>query len=179
MVRLKYLAMAGLIAGIPALALAQGAPPPGGPPGGPPPGGNGGPPGGAVGAAMAQVKDTPQETAAKATLEAWGALLDEGQIDEAFDRYVSKSFVDHSEMARVMAKTRNLGFTKVKAVFHMMIKPGGPKIVQKISADDNMVTVQGRLGQDIFRVENGKITDHWDTLGGFAGPSNGAPAPAQ
>lgn len=179
MKRLKRLALLALCATLPAAALAQGTPPGGPPPGGAggPPPGAGSPPNGSVQSAMAAVKDTPQETANKQTVEAWGALLDQGMIDEAFQKYVSRNFVDHSEMARAMAKTRNLGYTRVLAIFKVFLaQPSSQKIVQKISADDDMVTVQGRLGQDIYRVRNGKITDHWDTLGGFAGPNNGAPS---
>jgi len=181
MVRIKRLAMLGLIAGLPVLQgcatqappppaapapppVAVAAPPPVAPP--PPAAPAGGPPGGMRTPAL---KDTPQEEAAKATVESWGALLDLGQIDLAFARYVSPNFVDHSELGRFMAKTRHLGFAKTKAVFHMMVSKPGPRMVQKITADDNMVTIRGRLGQDIFRVQNGKITDHWDTLGGFTG----------
>jgi predicted SnoaL-like aldol condensation-catalyzing enzyme len=41
--------------------------------------------------------------------------------------------------------------------------------VEKLTSDDDMVTASGRVGQDIYRVQDGKITDHWDTLGGFTG----------
>ena len=192
MVRMKRLALIGLVAGLPVLqGCATQAPPPPAPTAPPPtlapapapppvaaPAPRPAPPAGG-GMRMPTLQDTPQEAAAKATVEAWGALLDQGKINEAINLYVSPYFVDHSELGRFMAKTRHLGFAKTEAVFHMMVAQPGPKMVQKITADDNMVTVRGRLGQDIFRVQNGKITDHWDTLGGFTGGSAGGGGPGQ
>ena len=115
------------------------------------------------------IEDTRQEAAAKQVLINFGKLVDAGRVDTAFRLYVSPSFVDHSERARAMMHKANIGYADVIPFFKAMVRPGSPPLVQKISADDDIVTVQGLLGQDIFRVERGKMTDHWDTLGSVPG----------
>ena len=102
--------------------------------------------------------------AAKLVLINFGKLVDAGQVDQAFRRYVSRNFVDHSDKARAMMHKAAIGYADVVPFFKAMVRPGSPPLVQKITADDDIVTVQGLLGQDIFRVEHGKMTDHRDTL---------------
>jgi len=113
--------------------------------------------------------ETRQEAAAKLVLINFGKLVDAGQVDQAFRLYVSRSFVDHSDKARAMMHKPNIGYTDVIPFFKAMVRPGSPPLVQKITADDDIVTVQGLLGQDIFRVEHGKMTDHWDSIGSTPG----------
>ena len=112
---------------------------------------------------------TRQEAAAEQVLVNFGKLVDAGKVDEAFRLYVSKDFVDHSDKARAMMHKSNIGYADVVPFFKAMVRPGSPPLVQKITADDDMVTVQGLLGQDIFRVEHGKMTDHWDSIGSTPG----------
>ncbi len=119
-----------------------------------------------IGSAKAQ---SAQEQAAIKTIRGFGALVDSEQIDQAFSLYVSPAFTDHSELARATMHKSHVGYHDVLAFFKMMMRPGHPALVQKLTADDDMVTVQGFLGQDIFRVENGKMTDHWDSLGSNPG----------
>ncbi|MFT3907466.1 MAG: hypothetical protein QM718_14310 [Steroidobacteraceae bacterium] len=154
----------GLIAsGATLLAGAQGAPA-----AGPPGGGAGGPP------AMAAAQDNALEADGKATIQGWGKLIDAGKVDEAFEKYVSKRFNDHSHLAQRFAGVPKVGYAEALKLFKQFAaRPG--TLVEQITANDAMVTIKGKLGQDIFRVEKGKITDHWDTLGGFTGGGGGAP----
>jgi predicted SnoaL-like aldol condensation-catalyzing enzyme len=112
---------------------------------------------------------TRQETAAKQVLINFGKLVDAGKVDLAFQLYVSPQFVDHSDRARAMMHKAVVGYADSVPFFKAMVRPGAPQLVQKVTADDDIVTVQGLLGQDIFRVEHGQITDHWDTLGSTPG----------
>ena len=144
------------------LAFAQGAPPAGA--GGPP--GAGGPTGG--GAAMTQQVDSAEDTARKAVVQNFGDLIDQGKADEAFAKYMSRDFVDHSYMAKRMMKKDKPGYDDVLPFFKNWMArradEGNKKLVAELVVNDDMVTYNGRRGQDIFRVVNGKITDHWDTL---------------
>jgi predicted SnoaL-like aldol condensation-catalyzing enzyme len=135
---------------------------------------------------MSRVEKSPEEKANEAVVQSFGKLIDAGKVDEAFDKYVSKDFNDHSDMLRNMLKKQQVGYADAASMFKKMPEMGGggagPKkaFVEKITADDDMVTAQGRVGQDIYRVKDGKITDHWDTLGGFTGGGpgpGGPPAP--
>lgn len=158
-----------------------------------PPAGQGGPAGAGMGAGgMQPVADSKEDTERKAVVQAWGALIDQGKVDEAFQKYVSKDFTEHSYMARRMSGKDKMGYNEVLPFFtkFMAGTPGSKdKLVETLTANDEMVTYRGRKGQDILRVVNGKITDHWDTLqaqgaGGAGGPPaggapQGGPPPAQ
>lgn len=108
-------------------------------------------------------------------------MLGEGKVKEAFELYVSKDFVEHSHLVRALAKTDKPGYTETLAFFNREASgqgPGGPapkpasdapkggvsglKNAQLAVVNDDMVTQYGGLGVDLFRVKEGKITDHWD-----------------
>lgn len=137
--------------------------------------------GGADYAAIKTV-DNAAETSGKATIKAWGALIDAGKLDEAFAKYVSKDFVDHDEVLRAMLKKQKPGYNDALAMFkkipEMSTGVGAKQaFVEKLNADDEMVVVVGRVGQDLYRVVNGKITDHWNiNVDSGAPPNNGSPA---
>lgn len=163
-------------------ALAQGGPPQGGA-GGPPPGGMQGP--------MTSPADTPADTARKAVVQGWGDLIDQGKVDEAFERYVSKNFIEHSYMAKRMVGKDKAGWTEIHNFFKQRMGNGAPpgrKIAETLVANDEMVTIDGRIGQDIYRVVDGKIVEHWDTIhqgagsplnAKTAGTGTGGPPPGQ
>lgn len=121
--------------------------------------------------------DNAAEKSGKATLKAWGALIDAGKVDEAFSRYVSKDFVDHDEVLRVMVKKQKPGYDDALAMFKKMPEMGGggtgakKAFVEQLNADDEMVVVLGRVGQDLYRVVDGKITDHWNINVGSTAPA--------
>jgi hypothetical protein len=100
-------------------------------------------------------------------------------------------------MARRMMKTDKPGYNDMLPFFKGWMArradEGNKKLVEELVVNDEMVTYNGRRGQDTFRVVNGRITDHWDAspmgkqslpgennLGGRAGgPGGPGAAPAR
>ncbi len=154
-----------------ALALSQGAPPAGAPPAGAP----------GMGGGMQQAADSKDDIARKAVVQGWGDLIDAGKVEEAFEKYVSKDFNEHAYTPRRMAGKDKMGYADVLPFFtkFMAGTPGDKsKLVEIMVVNDEIVTYHGRKGQDILRVVNGKITDHWDTIHQGAAPAAAVDAPA-
>lgn len=92
-----------------------------------------------------------------------------GELDtSAVDQYISKNFVQHNP-------TIADGPEGVKQLLQMLTSQGVPK--QKIEfkhvvADGDIVVLHSRYEMagkewrfiDIYRVENGKLTEHWDAM---------------
>jgi len=113
----------------------------------------------------------------RTVVENWGALLDEGKVDEAFEKFVGKDFVDHSTYVKVYTGKDKPGFAEEKAFFkaHMAPTPGDTTpMVQRVKVSGSMVTYSGRRGTEIFRVDDGKIQEHWETLMGVMQSGPGA-----
>ncbi|MGK9118306.1 nuclear transport factor 2 family protein [Olivibacter jilunii] len=111
-----------------------------------------------------------REQANKAlVLKAYQALF--GDLDvSVLDKYWTADFKQHNPMAE--DGTRGL-----RKTVEGMIAAGAPKTkldIKRISAEDNLVWVHLKMdfmGKDhaiidIFRVENGKLAEHWDVLQG-------------
>lgn len=84
---------------------------------------------------------------------------------EAFEKYVSKSYCNHSHLSTKGTKScADYEETKARWVNNWS-KPAQPgekvEYPQYASVNGEMVTMYG-AGVDIFRVHDGKITDHWD-----------------
>ncbi|MFT3905675.1 MAG: hypothetical protein QM718_05165 [Steroidobacteraceae bacterium] len=106
--------------------------------------------------------ETPQEMANKRVVFEWNHMaMIEGKRKEAFERYVSHDFCDHSHMANRAQKE----CSSWDELANRASKPAqlGDVIEIPVMATVNgeMVTMYG-AGVDIFRVKDGKITDHWD-----------------
>jgi predicted SnoaL-like aldol condensation-catalyzing enzyme len=128
---------------------------------------------------MMQYPDSKEDAARKEVVQNFGALIDAGKVDEAFEKYVSKDYVEHAYTPRRMSGQDKMGYNEIKPFFEkfMVRAPGDTsKLVEIMVVNDELVTYNGRKGQDIFRVANGKITDHWDTIHQGAG---GSPAAAK
>ena len=92
-----------------------------------------------------------------------------GDLDaSAVDQYLSPSFIQHNP-------TTPDGPDGVKQLLQMLVSQGVPK--QKIRfkhvvADDDIVILHSRYEMagkewrfiDIYRVENGKLAEHWDAM---------------
>ena len=92
-----------------------------------------------------------------------------GDLDaSAVDQYLSPSFIQHNP-------TTPDGPDGVKQLLQMLISQGVPK--QKIQfkhvvTDDDIVILHSRYEMagkewrfiDIYRVENGKLAEHWDAM---------------
>jgi len=100
-----------------------------------------------------QVPETAEEAAAKAMVIDWMVkVFNEGKAQEAFEMYTSKDFEEHSRRLRG-------GYDETLAVLSKMPKRD---INPKVWVNDEIVLVISEIGNEVFRVQNGKITDHWD-----------------
>ena len=110
---------------------------------------------------LAQMEDA-HERANKQIVIAWQTLLAQGKAAEAFEKYVSPQFIDHSHLLRGPANHK-AGYREALAMFSRMPANNTRAFTaQAIRANGDHVTIFGGLGVDIFRVVNGKITEHWD-----------------
>lgn len=92
-----------------------------------------------------------------------------GDLDvSAVDEYVSKNFIQHNP-------TTPDGPEGVKQLVQMLVSQGVPKQAvefKHVIADDDIVIVHSRYEMagkewrfiDIYRVENGKLAEHWDAM---------------
>ena len=96
--------------------------------------------------------ETKQEKEAKRVQYAWYCLaVVSGKADEAFEKYVAKDICDHSHMANAGLKPC-AGYDDMLKMFRGM---------GAMMSKGDLVTQYGE-GVDIFRVKDGKLTDHWD-----------------
>jgi len=109
--------------------------------------------------------ETKSEAANKKIVYSWTCMaLAEGKADQAFDQYVSKDFCDHSHMINAGLKDC-ADFSETKKMFERlgsMAKPGGSIEFPIAATVNGELVTQWGAGADIWRVHNGKITDHWD-----------------
>ena len=109
--------------------------------------------------------ETKAEAAEKKLVYSWVCMaLVDRKVQRAFDLYVSKDFCDHGHL--ITAGLKECGnFAETVTAFKRMVTMfnGSGKVEFPIAStvDGEMVTQYG-AGVDIFRVHNGKLTDHWD-----------------
>lgn len=121
------------------------------------------------------LRETPTEKENHRIVYEWTLMLMTGHAKEGFEKYVSPDFVDHSHIVRSRTKSDKAGYAEALAGFERMGgggapggappaggAPAGAPLKDNIRANDDMVINYGAVGADIFRVQNGKITDHWD-----------------
>lgn len=92
-----------------------------------------------------------------------------GDLDvSAIDKYFSDTYIQHNPMAED-------GKSGLKKFIEGLVAAGAPKSkldVKRISADGDLVWVHLKMNfmgndhaiMDIFRIENGKLAEHWDVL---------------
>lgn len=92
-----------------------------------------------------------------------------GDLDiTGVEELISKNFIQHNP-------TLPDGPEGVKAVVHMLISKGVPKqkiVFKHVVAEDDIVILHTRTEMggkewrfiDIYRVENGKLAEHWDAM---------------
>ena len=92
-----------------------------------------------------------------------------GDLDvSAVDKYMSKNFIQHNP-------TTPDGPEGVKQLVQMLVSQGVPKQAvefKHVIADGDIVIVHSRYEMsgkewrfiDIYRVENGKLAEHWDAM---------------
>lgn len=109
--------------------------------------------------------ETRDEAARKRLVFEWSyTMMMQGKVREAFEKYVDKNWCDHSHLVTHAKKDcgsweeAQRGFLN----FAAMAKPGAKVEVPTLATVcGEIVTMYGE-GVDVFRVVNGKITDHWD-----------------
>ncbi|HTP39453.1 MAG TPA: hypothetical protein VMI92_07730 [Steroidobacteraceae bacterium] len=109
--------------------------------------------------------ETRDEAAAKKIAFTWACMvLVEGKVKEGFEKYVSKDWCDHSHMANSGLKPC-ANYDETLKLFSgmsgMMVKDGKIEFPVMATVNGELVTQWG-AGADIFRVHDGKLTDHWD-----------------
>jgi len=110
--------------------------------------------------------ETPAEAAAKKIAFERNYMENIQRNPEgAYEQYISRDYCDHGHLA-TRGKTDCVGWqaslTDWERRHKAPLKPGElVEIPTMASVDGEMVTMYGE-GVDIFRVHNGKITDHWD-----------------
>jgi predicted SnoaL-like aldol condensation-catalyzing enzyme len=109
--------------------------------------------------------ETPAEAARKRLVFEWAyTMMMRGDVRGAFEKYVDKNFCDHGHL--VTHGKRDCGTWEEAQQgfkrFASMAKPGAKvEVPTMATVDGEMVTMYG-AGVDVFRVHDGKITDHWD-----------------
>lgn len=101
----------------------------------------------------AQAPESAAEAQNKEIALAWFKLtFIEGKAAAAFEKYVSHDFVEHSRRLRG-------GYESTLKVLSMM----KPRMLKPIAVvNDDIVLLQSEIGNEVFRIQNGKISDHWD-----------------
>jgi len=99
----------------------------------------------------------PNAAANKAlVLKFFQLAFTDDKVEEAFDKYTSEDFIEHSP---------NMGGGRAGAIraLSKMFVPGklSTKVISSIAQGD-LVSVHFEGGVDIFRVKDGKIVEHWD-----------------
>lgn len=115
---------------------------------------------------LAMFKESPAEEAAKQTVLAWYTLRIQGKYMESL-AYLSPQFTEHMTPAR-MPKNGQSGYEAQVAAAKRMTAANQPPNAKSAAfayqarASEDLVTLFHAYGCDIFRVQNGKVTDHWD-----------------
>lgn len=135
----------------------------------------------------AEFGETPEEAAAKKTFIAFlDLMMIQRQPKQAFEKYVSKEYCNHSHLSTHGA-VRCAGYDYMLAkwtkFYGSPVKPGElVEIPTVFRVNGEMVTAFGE-GIDVFRVVNGKITDHWDAsvpvAMSFPAPHRAPPPPGE
>jgi predicted SnoaL-like aldol condensation-catalyzing enzyme len=93
----------------------------------------------------------------------------QGRVREAFERHVHESYVQHNPTAG------NGREDAIALIEGLVAAPGFHASVKRIVADGDLVAVHmhvrfseaensGMAVMDMFRLENGKIVEHWDVI---------------
>jgi len=110
--------------------------------------------------------ESAAETAEKRVVFEYTALMMAGRVKQAFETYISPNFRDHSHLLKAVCKCDHPGYAEALAFMTRPRRPGGggpppPGMPKEADVDEDIVTMY-YPGVDIFRVTDGKITDHWD-----------------
>jgi predicted SnoaL-like aldol condensation-catalyzing enzyme len=110
--------------------------------------------------------ELPEEAAAKRTVFEWNCMTQvERKPKEAFDKYLSPNWCDHGHLVTHAKKPCATREETLVFFARMNSQPLADtdmiEFPTMASVDGDHVTMYG-AGVDIFRVVDGRITDHWD-----------------
>jgi predicted SnoaL-like aldol condensation-catalyzing enzyme len=90
------------------------------------------------------------------------------RVREAFERYVAESYIQHNPTAK------NGREDAIALIEKFVSTPGFRASVKRVIADDDMVATHMHLQLsehdpgfalvDIWRIEHGKLVEHWDVM---------------
>ncbi|MGC3981287.1 MAG: hypothetical protein QM808_08520 [Steroidobacteraceae bacterium] len=128
--------------------------------------------------------ETAEEAANKKLVMEWMYMQQvEGKPKEAFEKYVSKNYCNHSHMTAGMDR-KCASYDEMLAKALKAPNTMGAEMWKNnswvASVNGEMVTVFGVGGGiNIFRVADGKVTDHWDASPPIAISIKGPGGPRQ
>ena len=96
------------------------------------------------------------------------AIFDDRKVAEAFEKYAAPDYIQHSPLAQDVPST----ITFLQS--YLDGTPGHTWELQRVLADGDLVALHihsqsapddpGRAIVDIFRVENGRVAEHWEVI---------------
>jgi predicted SnoaL-like aldol condensation-catalyzing enzyme len=117
--------------------------------------------------ALGSVANADPAANKKLVMDAFDLLFVQHKVDQAVDTYFAPGYIQHNPMAATGAEPMRQFFKGFYAA-----NPGASVKVGHVLADGDLVAVhyiakfkpedRGFAVVDIFRVENGKIAEHWD-----------------
>ncbi|MGC3980759.1 MAG: hypothetical protein QM808_05815 [Steroidobacteraceae bacterium] len=115
---------------------------------------------------MAQFRESPAEEAAKQVVLTRFKLRQEGKYMELM-KYLSEDFTEHMTPARMSKNGKTAYQNQLEQAQRMSASPTtvDPAVANypvQARASEDLVTLFHAFGCDIFRVKNGKVSDHWD-----------------
>lgn len=109
------------------------------------------------------------ETSKAVALGFFRAAFLDGRVDEAFDRYVADVYVQHNPQVPDGPRAARAFIEQLVTRYPLAVID-----IKRVIAEDDLVAIhvhyrtqpddRGMAGVDIFRVENGKVVEHWDVL---------------
>jgi predicted SnoaL-like aldol condensation-catalyzing enzyme len=121
--------------------------------------------------ATASAAESPSTTEAnkKLAVDFFNLLLVEKKPQEAFDKYAGKNYIQHNPVAA------DGHAPAIKFLSEWFAKnPRSVIQIKRVIAEGDLVAihhhmrtspeVRGTAAVDIFRVENGKVVEHWDVV---------------
>ena len=103
----------------------------------------------------------------KVVVDFYRTVFIEKKVREGFERYVVRDYIQHNPLVAT-------GREAAVKVLSQRVTPASVTDIKRVIAEGDLVVLhvhsrntlqdRGRAVVDIFRVSNGKITEHWDVI---------------
>lgn len=115
---------------------------------------------------LSRFRESPAEEAAKQVVLTRFKLRTQGKYMESM-QYLHPEFTEHMTPARMSKNGKSAYQNQLEQAQRMATSPAqvDPKVANypvQARASEDMVTLFHAYGCDIFRVRDGKVSDHWD-----------------